>query len=68
MFQLELAMFRSSFSFPCTSTSFFSLIINLPHYATGQKVLGSIPCEVIKFFSIDLILPTTLWPWGRHSL
>jgi hypothetical protein len=37
------------------------------HYATSQKVRGSIPAEVIGF-SIVLILLATLWPWGRLGL
>jgi hypothetical protein len=38
------------------------------HYATSRKVAGSIPDEVIGFFSIYLILPAAPWPWGRLSL
>jgi hypothetical protein len=34
----------------------------LRHYATSRKVTGSIPDEVIRFFSIDLILPAALGP------
>jgi hypothetical protein len=30
------------------------------HYAASPKVAGSIPDEVIGFFSIDLILPAAL--------
>jgi hypothetical protein len=37
-------------------------------YAKSRKVAGSIPDEVIGLFSVDLILPVTLWPWGRLSL
>jgi hypothetical protein len=38
------------------------------HCATSRKVAGSIPDGVIGFFSIDIILPATLWPWSRLSL
>jgi hypothetical protein len=40
----------------------------LRHFATSRKVAGSIPDEVIGFFSIDLIFPAALWPWSRLSL
>jgi hypothetical protein len=38
----------------------------LRHYATSRKVMGSIPHEVNEFFSISLILLTTLGP-GAYS-
>jgi hypothetical protein len=37
-------------------------------YATSRKVTRSSPDEVIEFFSIGLILPAALCPWGRLSL
>jgi hypothetical protein len=37
----------------------------LRHYATGRKVAGSIPEEVIRFFfSVDLILPSCTMALG----
>jgi hypothetical protein len=40
----------------------------LRHCATSWKVAGSVPDEVIEFFSIYIILSAALWPWGRLSL
>jgi hypothetical protein len=38
------------------------------HCATSRKVVGSIPDEVIEFFSMYLIIPAALRPWGSLSL
>jgi hypothetical protein len=39
----------------------------IKHNATSRKVADSSP-DVVDFFSIYLILPAALWPWGRISL
>jgi hypothetical protein len=39
----------------------------LRHCATSQKVVGSIPNDVIGIF-IYIILPASLWPRARLSL
>jgi hypothetical protein len=39
----------------------------LRHCATRWKVQSPIPCGGIGF-SVDLILPAALWPWGRLTL
>jgi hypothetical protein len=42
----------------------FNNIDWLRHYATSQKVAGSIPDEAIGFFSVYLVLTAALWPRG----
>jgi hypothetical protein len=38
--------------------------VGLRHYTASRKAAGSTPDEVIGSFSIDLILPAILRPWG----
>jgi hypothetical protein len=35
----------------------------LRYYAISRKIVGSIPDEAIKLFSIFLIFSAALWPW-----
>jgi hypothetical protein len=58
-----LSIKRSGFSI-----NYYNDAKKLYCYATSRKVAGSSPDEVIGFFSIDLILPAALWPWGSLSL
>jgi cell shape-determining protein MreD len=48
----------------CTTAMFFTQRF---YKISLQVVAGSIPDEVIGFFSYP-ILPAALWPWGRLSL
>jgi hypothetical protein len=41
-------------------SSLINFVYSFASYATSRKVAGSIPDEVIEFFSIDLILPVSL--------
>jgi hypothetical protein len=42
------------------------------HFSTSsnmsRKIAGSIPGEVIGLFSMHIMLPAALWPWGRMNL
>jgi hypothetical protein len=72
-----IAHFQNSYDAPLNirtsnlTTDFRTLIFlnNLwpYYYATIRKIAGSSPDEV-DFFSMYVILPAALWPWGRLSL